>query len=82
MPEILTIVTAEQLVAHFNTFKSKKLRKRDFTEDNLRAQTAWAVNMNLIRYFSRENEPAIKAHLDAQRLEHTKAVQMLLKSVW
>jgi hypothetical protein len=78
MQDRLIIISAESLIEHFNKFKRKKLRKRDFTVENLTSETRWAVDLNCIQYFSRSNEPAIAEFLAKQRAEHERAVQLLL----
>lgn len=78
MSDKLTLISAEQLVDHFNQFKRKKLRKRDFTSERLASETRWAVDMFVIRYYGRDNEPLIADFLASQKAEHTRAVQILL----
>jgi hypothetical protein len=78
MQDRLTVISAESLVEHFNQFKRKKLRKRDFTAERLALETRWAVDLNCIQYFSRSHEPAIAEFLAKQQAEHARAVQLLL----
>ena len=78
MQDTLTLITAESLVEHFNQFKRKRLRKRDFTVERLRHEMGWAVDLNCIQYFSRSNEPAIAEFLAKQQAERERAVRMVL----
>ena len=74
------VVSAQQLVSDFNEFRRKKLRKRDFTAERIRQETAWAVNLNCIQYSSREHEPKVAEFLATQRTEHDKAVAIIMSN--